>query len=365
MTLQIRIDNDQPSLALDLALPRGQITGLVGPSGSGKTSILRAIARLRVPRAGRIALGDDVWFDSARKICIPPRLRAIGYVPQEYGLFPHLTARRNIEAALTHLSPAMRGTRARELLARVKLVDHAERYPRTLSGGQRQRVALARALARDPEVVLLDEPFSALDRPSRRELYVELRRLHAETPMTILLVTHDLEEAAQLASFLILIEHGKVVQYGSTHTVLACPATPAAVRLLGISNQFSAAWDLTDPQALRWGPYRLTLAAPAAISSPCEWTVLPTNVLLRRPDRPWGPHLENPLPSTVQSAVALGELALVWVTPDGLPDEAIEIRLPLRVIHDYQLTAGARVTVCLRSRDILLLDSDAAIACAI
>lgn len=165
MSLHVEVRHAAPRLDFAAELPEGEIVALVGPSGSGKTSLLRAIAGLLRPRQASIALGDAVWDDASRHL--PTRARPIGFVPQHYGLFPHLTALGNVETALLALPAAERREKALRFLDAAHVADCAARWPRQLSGGQKQRVALARAIAREPRLLLLDEPFSAVDRATR------------------------------------------------------------------------------------------------------------------------------------------------------------------------------------------------------
>ena len=183
----------------------GSLTALLGPSGSGKSTLLRIIAGLETPDGGRVLIGDDDVTS------VVPQQRGIGFVFQHYAAFKHLTVRRNVAFGLEIRKRPKAEIRARvdELLALVQLNGFADRYPAQLSGGQRQRMALARALAIEPRVLLLDEPFGALDATVRKELRVWLRRLHEETHVTTILVTHDQEEAMDVADQIVVMNHAQ------------------------------------------------------------------------------------------------------------------------------------------------------------
>ncbi|TQF77542.1 molybdenum ABC transporter ATP-binding protein [Elioraea sp. Yellowstone] len=208
-------------LDLGFALHPGEVTALFGASGAGKTTVLRCLAGLYRPRTGRIRCGGETWFDSDADLWLPSHRRRIGLVFQDYALFPHMTAEANVAAALGHLPRAQRAARARALLALVHLQDFASRRPAELSGGQRQRVAVARALAREPEVLLLDEPFSALDRAVRVALYAEIEALRARLACPIVLVTHDFEEVARLADRVLVLEDGRIIAEGDVGAISA------------------------------------------------------------------------------------------------------------------------------------------------
>jgi molybdate transport system ATP-binding protein len=207
-------------LAVELSCPPG-ITCIMGPSGSGKSTILAAIAGLAMPDRGRVALGGHVWLDRERGIAVPVHQRRLAFVFQGLALFPHLTALGNVVYGMHDRPRGERVARAEALLARLGVAHLARRKPRTLSGGEAQRVALARALARSPELILLDEPFSALDRELRAQLIALVRELVAELQIPLVHVTHSVAEARALADQVVRIERGGVVARGGPAAVLA------------------------------------------------------------------------------------------------------------------------------------------------
>ena len=359
MSLVLELRHDGPPLDFVAELPAGTITALVGPSGSGKTSILRAIAGLLHLRHARVTFAGEAWSDTGRGIHLPTRQRPIGLVPQNYALFPHLTVLGNVAMALTHLPRPERSVQAARSLALARIDGLEDRHPRELSGGQKQRVALARAIAREPQVLLLDEPFGAVDRSTRKRLYVELRRLHEQLGATVVLVTHDLDEAAQLASHLVLVRRGRCLQSGPTAQVLTRPGSEEAARLLDIPNVFEATIDqvASGHALLRWGPHLLRTAAslPPGTGRTLKFAVLPPNVLLVRSDKPWGSHLENPVPAVVLEVVELGGEALVWLRPEGMPGTRLQMRLPARAVSRYAVAAGKAFTLSLRAADVIPL----------
>jgi sulfate/thiosulfate transport system ATP-binding protein len=215
--------------------PDGCITSLLGPSGSGKSTILRVIAGLEEPNGGEVRIsGRDVTRVGARE-------RNVGVVFQSYALFKHMNVRNNVAFGLDvrKVPKKEQDERVRELLALVQLEEYAERFPTQLSGGQRQRIALARALATRPGVLLLDEPFGALDTQVRVELRSWLREFHERTKVTTLLVTHDQEEALELSEHVVLLDGGRVAQAGTPHELYDRPATPFVASFLGGANLLS------------------------------------------------------------------------------------------------------------------------------
>jgi molybdate transport system ATP-binding protein len=213
------------SFELSLALAVERTVALVGPSGAGKTSVLRAIAGLARPAAGRVELDGERWVDVEGGIFLSPEQRRVGLVFQEYALFPHLSVRQNV---------AFGGKeRVDELLERFRLTKLAAARPRELSGGERQRVALARALARGPGVLLLDEPLSALDAHTKATVRVELEELLLGLELPTLIVTHDYEDAAALAEIVGVLVEGKLRQLGSPEELVATPADPFVASFTG------------------------------------------------------------------------------------------------------------------------------------
>jgi molybdate transport system ATP-binding protein len=222
------IDITLPRRAFDLRVEltlKAETIALVGQSGAGKTSLLRTVAGLERPRMGRIALGEETWFDAERRIHVSPERRRVGYLPQDYGLFPHLTVAGNV---------AFAGRQERQdLLERLGIAHLAGVLPAELSGGERQRVALARALAREPRVLLLDEPFGALDAITRQQVRNELADALTVLRLPTLLVTHAFDDAAMLAHRIGVLDHGQVVQLGSASDLVDEPASVLVAALTG------------------------------------------------------------------------------------------------------------------------------------
>jgi molybdate transport system ATP-binding protein len=227
MALQLDISHSLRAfrLAVDLAIGR-ETLALVGPSGAGKTTVLRIVAGLLRPEIGRVALGEEVWLDTAQGIDVAPERRRVGLVFQEYALFPHMSVRANVGFAT-------RSDRVDELLERLRISHLADARPATLSGGERQRVALARALARDPAVLLLDEPLAALDAHTRATVRAELRDVIRAAGLPTVLVTHDFEDAATLADRVGVIVEGNILQVDVPAELVATPADPFVASFTG------------------------------------------------------------------------------------------------------------------------------------
>jgi molybdate transport system ATP-binding protein len=203
------------TLTVTFAAAEG-ITILFGPSGSGKTTTLRAIAGIVTPDTGRISVGDELYFDSETGTNLAIQKRRIGYVFQDYALFPHLTAEQNVAYGIKgEPHAAGRLERARAMLAVFKIEHVSRRYPQNMSGGEQQRTALARALASDPAIVLLDEPLSAVDQTTRAQLLDEVVRVQQEVAIPFIYVTHNTSEAMRLGTRVVMMREGRVIQTGS------------------------------------------------------------------------------------------------------------------------------------------------------
>jgi sulfate/thiosulfate transport system ATP-binding protein len=246
--------------------PEGKVTSLLGPSGSGKSTLLRMIAGLEEPDSGSISIaGQDVTR-------VPVKQRQVGFVFQSYALFKHMTVRDNIAFGMEIRKVDKRriDERVSELLSLIQLEGYESRFPAQLSGGQRQRIALARALATEPKVLLLDEPFGALDAQVRVELREWLSRFHEQTRVTTLLVTHDQEEALELSQHVVLLNNGLVAQAGAPHELYDHPASPFVASFLGGANVMrSRAQDGREVQKFV-RPHDVRLAKPQASSNDLE-----------------------------------------------------------------------------------------------
>lgn len=227
-----------PTIAVSLRQPAREfsVTVLFGPSGCGKTTVLRSLAGLEHPDAGRITFAGETWFDAAAQVCLPPQRRDIGFLFQDYALFPHLSVIENIAYGLRRVAMGERRRRVDEIIAAFQLDGLGGRLPHEISGGQQQRVALARTLVRRPRLLLLDEPLSALDAQLRDELRGRLRQLLRDFAVPTVVVTHDRTEAIALADQVVVIDGGRVLQTGTVADVFSRPADLTTARIVGVET---------------------------------------------------------------------------------------------------------------------------------
>ena len=208
----------------------GKVTALFGPSGAGKSSILRIISGLEMADSGMISYGKEVWFDETKGIHLPPQRRSVGFVFQDFALFPHLTVERNVAYGIKEKK---RLNELNDLISLVGLSGYKRHYPAQLSGGQKQRVALIRALARKPDILLLDEPLSALDWETRRQLQEDLKSIIKQFHVTTLYVTHDITEVYKLADYVVVLASGKVVKKGTSEEVFLGKKLSTRIQIVG------------------------------------------------------------------------------------------------------------------------------------
>ena len=320
-------------VALDgvsLDVQPGEFLALLGPSGSGKTTLLRIIGGLDYPDAGTVSFaGEDVGDRPARD-------RRVGFVFQNYALFRHMTVRDNIAFGLTvkprRDRPAAAAIAARvdELLALIQLPGLGKRYPAQLSGGQRQRVALARALAVDPTVLLLDEPFGALDAKVRKELRQWLRSLHEEINVTSIFVTHDQEEALEVANRVVVMDKGRIEQIGTPGDVYDNPATAFVHSFIGESIVLPV--DIADGH-VKLGNKVLNVDAHGVTG--------PSKLFVRRHDMQVGPVGEGAFEGTVRRVRTFGPIQRADIALNGEGDTMVEIDAP----RDRTLAAGDIVSL--------------------
>ncbi len=333
---------------VSLTIPSGELVALLGPSGCGKTSLLRIIAGLETPDNGRILFnGEDTTESHVRE-------RRVGFVFQHYALFKHMTVFDNVAFGLNvrpkKTRPTKEAIRAKvnELLRLVQLENMSNRYPAQLSGGQRQRIALARALAVEPQVLLLDEPFGALDAQVRAELRRWLRRLHDEIHITSIFVTHDQEEALEVADRIVVMNKGKVEQVGTSDEVYENPASPFVLNFLGNVNLFHGR--MSQGQSHLGGLQVFSSGYPGAEESPAVAYVRSHDIEIERT-----PQDSSSLKSEIKHIQKLGPSVRVTLAIDG-SGEFIEAELTRDVYQSLGLQQGERVYV--RPRQVRVFVDD-------
>jgi molybdate transport system ATP-binding protein len=292
------------------------VTVLFGPSGSGKTTILRALAGLEQSPNCVIHFGGETWVDEDG-VFIPPQRRRIGFLFQDYALFSHLTVTGNIRYGLRGLSGNEKQHRSSELLERFQLQDLAARYPHQLSGGQKQRVALARTLAPQPRLLLLDEPLSALDGPTREVLRGELRKLLSSLSIPVLLVTHDRVEALALGDQVAIVNEGRIVQHASIEEVFRRPLTPAIARIVAVETVQRARVLKADEElvTVAVGEARLVAAASDFPNGATEAfvSIRAEDVLLLKNVETLSVSARNRLPGIVRSLIPEGPMLRIEI----------------------------------------------------
>lgn len=358
--LDVHIEKHLSDFALRVEFRFGsQVLVLFGPSGAGKTLTLNCLAGLVTPDRGSIHLGGRVLFDGATNV--PARARRIGYVFQNYALFPHLTVRENVTFGLRGAADAR--ARVDEMLALTRLTEFAARYPTQLSGGQQQRVALARALVTRPDLLLLDEPFSALDAPTRMELRRELLALQREFKIPMIFVTHDLGEAYFLADRLAVIDAGEILQVDAPGEILRRPCCLRVARAVGVGNILPAIVTARDAAGCRVRVGDVVLSAPPysfEVGAPVYVCLRPERVMLIRPERAGKSSDENALEGEIVREMTDGMNATLFFRASGArliseQDYDLQIELPVYIYERLDLARQRHWTVSLRKNAMHLI----------
>jgi len=333
----------QPVLkGVDLALGQGEILALLGPSGCGKTTLLRAVAGLQAISRGQIEMNGTVV--SADKQFVASERRGIGMIFQDYALFPHLTVAQNILFGVDKLPASARQTRLDEMLALVKLEGLGKRYPHELSGGQQQRVAIARALAYEPQLLLLDEPFSNIDAQVRYEMMAEIRSILKQRQVSAVFVTHSKDEAFVFADTLAIFNQGVIVQQGSAETLYAAPNSRYVADFLGSGNYLPAA--VVDGHRVSTPIGQLTSLTPLNFSSQFNGMVFlrPQQLTLSADEAGMGTIIERRF---------LGAFCHYWVKIEAASHAYyVEVRS-----HLMQLSIGQKVGLTTEPHALVLFES--------
>jgi molybdate transport system ATP-binding protein len=318
-------------------------TILFGPSGSGKTTLLNCTAGLITPDAGRIAIGERLFFEAERQANVPVSRRKIGYVLQELALFPHLTVEQNIQYGIAHLPLVLRKQRAESMLSEFRIEHLAARLPSEISGGERQRVALARSLVTDPCVLLLDEPLAALDAATKSKIIDDLRQWNRQHQIPILYVTHSREEVIALGERVLVIEQGRILAQGAPHQVLSAPALETVAQLAGFENIFDAAVWLVHED-------RGTITCRLPGKEPGSFVLLET------------PLIRAEQGSLLRIGIRAGDILLAISSPEGLsarnilPGQLISLeRRDTIVLARVDCGVDMQVQLTLAARDSLKL----------
>ncbi len=348
------------SVEVDLLLDE-ELLVLFGPSGAGKTMILKMISGIVRPDSGRVSAGGEPLFDSRAGVDVPVRSRRVGYLFQDYALFPHMTVAENIAYGVDGRSKELVKKKVTELVSLMRLTGLEERYPDELSGGQKQRTALARTLAAEPRVLLLDEPFSALDYQVREKLRADLLNIHRMYPITTVLVTHDLEEAFMLGKRVAVINNGSIEQVGTQEDVFYRPGTRNVARFMGVRNIFSGVVAGFDGQHVMIdNPDIGVIKAPAlpgrefVPGSEVSFCIRPEEILVIRPDKVLGRVQDNILECEITGTVGRGSTHILYLEA-GPGRTPLKAELPNFVLRKLELAVGRSIRVSLKKENIWVI----------
>jgi len=357
--LTVDIRKTLPQFTLNVAFEvEREILVLFGPSGAGKSLTLRCIAGLVRPDAGLIALDGRVFFRGPKHF-VPPHRRGIGVVFQGYALFPHMTVAQNVAYGLRYAKNPV--ARVEEILHRMRLEKLAHRYPHQLSGGQQQRVALGRALILRPRLLLLDEPFAALDRGVREHLQADIAALQREWGLTVIYITHNLEDAFALGDRLAVLQAGRLRQIGPIGEVFNRPASRSVAEITGVKNIWEG--EVVESSVaglrLRWGEHTIELPPANCVAGQrVIFYIRPEDVKIIRPGKPLTDVIRrNRIRGTVRHIADRGIAVSMTVACPGAP-EPVHLRFPPRSYEDMGLRVGQEVTLSLLRDAIVLIPGE-------
>ncbi|MBI5237728.1 MAG: ABC transporter ATP-binding protein [Deltaproteobacteria bacterium] len=378
MSLSFSLKKSFEGFSLDAELSLGsELMVLFGPSGAGKSLLLKLLSGIVRPDEGVITVGTEPVFDSGRGVDVPIRKRRIGYLFQDYALFPHMTVFENIAYAMKGINPPYPpfskggvGGVVREFTSLMRLSGLEDRYPNALSGGQKQRTALARTLAAGPAVLLLDEPFSALDFQVREKLRQDLLNIHEVFPITTILVTHDLEEAFMLGVRLAVINNGRLEQVGKKEDVFYRPATRDVARFVGARNIFNGRVARVEESAVvieSPGLGDIMAAYPSyppldkggikgglKPGSDVVFCIRPEEIPIIRQDRVILTHDGNVVEGVISSITGRGTSHILFVKV-GAGDTFLKIEAPNFVARKLSLATGKRIRVLLKKESVWVI----------
>lgn len=392
MSLKFSLKKNLHDFSLDIELSlNNELAVLFGPSGSGKSATLNMLSGIVKPENGIVNINGKDVFNSDKNINVPMRDRKIGYLFQDYALFPHMTVFENIAYGLSHLSKTKIKSKIEELLDLMRLEGLENRYPSQISGGQKQRTALARTLAAEPEILLLDEPFSALDYQVREKLRQELIAIHERFPITTLFVTHDMEEAFMLGERIAVINNGRVEQFGTREEVFYKPKTRNVAKFIGARNIFHGVIKSVDENNIliesddignivvdikesrgqggcplgagsseeiiqTLEPLNTRTLEPLKIGQNVCFGIRPEEVMIIRPDRPLDKRVQdNLIPGIVTGIMAKGTGHTIYFTAKHNKDVNLKIDIPNIAFRRLAISKDKEIIVCLKKECIWVI----------
>jgi molybdate transport system ATP-binding protein len=345
-TVKNRKKGIKKAFVLDVSFEmENELVVLFGPSGSGKTTLFKCISGIVEPDDGKIVMGSKVYYDKEKKINLSIQKRHLGYVFQNYTLFPHMSVRKNIECGLKGWEKETKEKRVMEVLDLLHIEELETRYPPQLSGGQKQRVALARAIAPKPEILLLDEPFSALDIAIRTEIAEKIKNLRIKIGIPLLFITHNLEEAFLLADKILVLYEGKAQQFGTPEEIFHHPENRHVAELIGISNIFDDAYVKEHDEeskniVLKSGDMRIKInSSNFKAKDKVSWGIHPENITLLLPDFDYKDQDENTYSAHIKGITNKGPRKLISLKLDGY-NKTLTAEVPAQIVDSLNLNIG-------------------------